>query len=171
MLRRRTFLIAGLAAAAPAYAASGNVPLPQSIDQLAGLPLQTFDGAATTFGAHLLPAPTLVSFWASWCAPCVVEARHLSNVRSRYSAERLNIVGLNVELIANDEGARRFIERTRPNYTQLRADMSTYQAFGGAEALNLPRLYVFNASGQPVAAFGAVTTQQIDRAAASVVLR
>ncbi|MGD9981469.1 MAG: TlpA disulfide reductase family protein [Hyphomonadaceae bacterium] len=171
MLRRRALLMAALAAAAaPARAASSDVPLPPALDQLLSLPLQRFDGVETTLGDHLRPGPALVSFWASWCAPCVVEARHLSNVRRRYDVQRLNIVGLNVELIANEAGVRRFLERTRPTFTQLRADMSTYRAFGGsATQLTLPRLYAFDATGRPTAAFGAVTVGQINRAAASIV--
>ncbi|MBX3430662.1 MAG: TlpA family protein disulfide reductase [Hyphomonadaceae bacterium] len=169
MLQRRTVLIAGLAAATPAYATTA-VPLPPSLDELSGLPLQTLDGADTTLGQHLGPGPAVISFWASWCAPCVEEAMHLSTVRHRYDEARLNIIGLNVELIAaNDEGVRRFLDRTRPTYKQLRADMSTYQAFGGAAQLNLPRLFVFDATGRPTAAFGAPDAPAVNRAIAQVV--
>ena len=169
MLQRRTILIAALAAAAPAYAASG-VPLPPSLDRLSSLPLQTFAAAATTLGAHLRPGPAVISFWASWCAPCVEEAGYLSTIRHRYGADRLNIIGLNVELIANEEGVQRFLTQARPTYLQLRADMSTYHAFGGdALQLNLPRLFIFDANGQPTAAFAAMNVQAANRAVASVV--
>lgn len=168
MLQRRTLLIAGLAAATPAYAAP--VPLPPSLDDLSSLPLQTFTGEATTLGRNLGPGPSVISFWASWCAPCVEEAMHLSTLRQRYDQARLNIIGLNVELIAgNDEGVRRFLDQTRPTYTQLRADMATYQAFGGEAQLNLPRLFVFNATGRPTAAFAAFDAPAVNRAVANVV--
>lgn len=174
MLHRRTLLIAGLALAAPAYAEDGAVALPPSLDRLGALELETFEGAATTLGAHLPPGPAVISFWASWCAPCIVEARHLARVRRRFGPERLAIVGLNVELVANDDGVRRFLAQTRPNYTQLRASMATYHAFGGhPQELSLPRLFVFAADGQPVAAFGrydgASTFRAIDRAIAAIV--
>lgn len=171
-MQRRMLLLAGLAAAAPAYAASDAVPLPPSLDELASLSLETFDGAATTLGAHLRPGPAVVSFWASWCAPCVAGTRHLSDVRRRLGAERLSIIGLNVELLSGDEGVNRFLERTRPTYMQLRASMATYQAFGGGEQLNLPRLYVFAADGRPAAAFagyGEGGLRAIDRAIERVV--
>jgi len=173
MLQRRTFFIAGLAAAAtPAFAATGDVPLPPSLDQLSNLSLETFNDEPTTLGQHVRPGPAVVSFWASWCAPCVDEALHLSDVRRRLGADRLSIIGLNVELIGGGEGVTRFLARTRPNYTQLRASMATYQAFGGGEQLNLPRLFVFNANGRPTAAFsgfGGRSTRAVDRAIASVV--
>ena len=168
MLHRRTILIAGLAATTPAYATP--VPLPPALDDLSSLPLQTFTGEATTLGRNLRPGPAVISFWASWCAPCVEEAMHLSTVRHRYSETRLNIIGLNVELIVtNDDGVRRFLDRTRPTYTQLRADMATYQAFGGEAQLNLPRLFVFDANGRPTAAFGAFDAPTVNRAVANVV--
>jgi thiol-disulfide isomerase/thioredoxin len=169
MLQRRTFLIASLAAATPAFASAGDVPLPPSLDTLSNLPLERFDGAATTLGRHLRPGPSVISFWASWCAPCVDEARYLSTIRHRYELDRLNIIGLNVELVAGDEGVRRFLDLAQPTYTQLRANMSTYQAFGGAEQLNLPRLFVFDATGRPTAAFAAMNVQATNRAITNAV--
>ena len=174
MFRRRAILVgglsAGLAAAASAYAPSSGVPLPPSLDRLSSLPLQTFAAAATTLGAHLRPGPAVISFWASWCAPCVEEAGYLSTIRHRYDADRLNIIGLNVELMANEEGVQRFLAQVRPTYLQLSADMSTYHAFGGdAQQLNLPRLFIFDATGQPTTAFAAMNVQETNRAIASVV--
>ena len=167
MLQRRTFLIAGLAVATPAYATL--VPLPPSLDDLSSLPLQTFANEATTLGRNLRPGPSVISFWASWCASCVEEAMHLSTVRHRYAETRLNIIGLNVELVANDEGVQRFLDQTRPTYTQLRADVPTYQAFGGEAQLNLPRLFIFDATGRATAAFGAFDAPAVNRAIANVV--
>ncbi|MCX7357899.1 MAG: TlpA disulfide reductase family protein [Alphaproteobacteria bacterium] len=167
MLQRRTILIAGLAAATPAYATP--VPLPPSLDDLSSLPLQTFANEATTLGRNLRPGPSVISFWASWCAPCVEEAMHLSTIRHRYDAVRLNIIGLNVELVANEDGVRRFLDQTRPTYTQLRADVATYQAFGGEAQLNLPRLFIFDATGRPTAAFGAFDAPTVNRAISNVV--
>jgi len=166
---RRTMLISALAAATPAAAASSGAALPPALDQLGALALETFEGAATTLGEHLPPGPAVISFWASWCAPCIAEAQHLTDVRRRLGPSRLAIVGLNVELIADQSGVRRFLDRTRPNYTQLRADMAAYHAFGGhARELTLPRLFVFAADGRPTAAFGAyngaTTFRAIDRA-------
>lgn len=168
MLKRRTFLIAGLAVATPAHATP--VPLPPSLDVLSSVPLQSFSGEDTTLGRHLRPGPAVINFWASWCAPCVEETMHLSSIRRRYDEARLNIIGLNVELVANEEGVRGFLERTRPAYTQLRADMSVYQAFGGDAQLSLPRLFVFDASGRPTAAFAAMNVQDVNRAIARVVV-
>jgi thiol-disulfide isomerase/thioredoxin len=175
MLQRRAVLFAALAAVAPAMAQTEGPPLPPVLDELAGLPLAAQDGAATTLGAHLGPGPTVISLWATWCGPCVAEARHLVRVRQRLGAARLNIIGVNVQ--RRDEAIEaeiaRFLELVRPNYPQLRGDMATYRAFGGGEELRLPRLYVFAADGRPAAAFGrydgAATFRAIDRAIARVV--
>lgn len=170
-MQRRSFIFAGMLAAATSAGASvGDVPLPPPLDALSNLPLVTFQGAATTLGAHLRPGPAVISFWASWCAPCVAEAGYLSTIRRRYGADRLNMIGLNVELIDDDEAVQLFLAEARPNYTQLRADMSTYAAFGGdAAQLNLPRLFIFDASGRPRAAFAAMNVQAANRAIAGIV--
>ena len=78
------------------------------------------------------------------------------------------MIGLNVELVANEEGVQRFLAQARPNYTQLRGNMATYHAFGGeAERLNLPRLFVFDVTGRPTAAVAAMNVPETNRAIAS----
>jgi thiol-disulfide isomerase/thioredoxin len=173
--RRRHLATFGAALLTPASAIAQAAPPPPALDALENIALTQADGAATTLGAHLTPGPAVVQFWATWCGPCIAETRHLSRTRRTLGADRLAIVGVNVQ--RRDQHAEaeiaRFLERTRPNYPQVRGDMAAYRAFSNGETLLLPRLYVFAADGRPVAAFGryngAATFRAIDRAIESVV--
>lgn len=177
MISRRILLGAGAALAIPGAAraqAPASPPLPGSLSELSALTLSSPDGAATTLGALLGPGPSVISFWATWCAPCLQEARHLAEMRSRIPAARLNIIGINVDRTRDEARLADFLRRGRVNYTQTRGDLAAYQAFGGGQQILLPRLFVFDASGRATAAFGryfgARTLRDIDRAVERVLV-
>jgi thiol-disulfide isomerase/thioredoxin len=169
MISRRSLLGAFALASSSAYADTPDgPPLPPTLPELSGLTLTEPDGVATTLGQTLRPGPAVVSFWATWCAPCVMEARHLAAARTRIAPAELNIVGINVDRNRDEARLADFLRRGRVNYTQVRGDAAAYRAFGGGEQILLPRLFVFDADGQPIAAFGryfgGATLRQVDRA-------
>lgn len=178
MIQRRAFMLtAGAATLTPARARADSLPLPPSLDALSPLAVAREDGAPITLGAALTPGPAVISFWATWCAPCILEARHLARMRSRFSVEALNIVGVNIDRQRDPARMAQFRERGRMNYVQLLGDFALYSAFNGGDAavIALPRLFVFAADGRPTAAFGryngAATLRQIDNAVEAVVQR
>jgi cytochrome c biogenesis protein CcmG/thiol:disulfide interchange protein DsbE len=173
-LSRRTVLAVVGASAAPAFAANDGPSLPPRLSRLVSTPLTLSDATPTTLGAHTpSDRPSVISFWATWCAPCVTEARHLARTRTRHGIDRLNIIGINVDRDRDEAAIAGFLEHTGVNYTQLRGDLAAYQSFGGGEQILLPRLFVFDRIGQPTAAFGRyaqfVTLGRIDRAIEAVV--
>jgi len=174
-MRRRTVIAALLTGfAAPPLAHADSVPLPPSLGALGELALTTGDGAQTTLSESLMPGPSVISFWATWCAPCLLEGRHLARVRARYAPEALNIIGVNIDQRRNEARIAAFMARgNMGEYTQLRGGHDTYLAFErGARAIALPRCFVFAADGRATAAFGryngAATLRQIDSAIAGV---
>ena len=159
MLDRRSALgLLAAAAAAPARAAEplkGQPGLPGPLDRYRGLPVRRIDGEPSTLGRLLgPPRPTVVSFWATWCAPCAIEGRRLARLRSLHPDARLAIVGLNIDSRPDPLRLDLFRRKAHMTYTQGVDALAAYQEITGALTVALPRTYVFDGAGQPVAAFG-----------------
>jgi hypothetical protein len=175
MLARRSLLAAGLAAATPSLAFADRIapPLPPALTRLGDVPLLR-NGAGTTLSQVLTPgAASVITIWATWSAPCALEARHLGRVRARIQPARLNILGVNVDTRANEIEIARFLQAQRAFYAQARGTVEAYAAFGCGEEITLPRLFVFDRSGRPLAAFdrylGEQTSRRIDEAVAAAI--
>ena len=170
MLARRSLLAAGLAAATPSVAFADRMapPLPPALPTLHDVRLQQ-NGADITLAEVLAPgAASVISFWATWCGPCAIEAQHLGRMRMRIAPARLNILGVNLDTRANEIEISRFLQAHRAFYAQVRGTVEAYAAFGCGEEILLPRLFVFGRTGQPIAAFdrylGEQTGRRIDEA-------
>ena len=150
-------LTAGVSA--PARAAepplADQPALPGPLSRYRDLPVRRIDGEVGTLG-RLLGAPraAVVSFWATWCAPCALEGRRLAQIRIAYPDERLAIVGLNIDSQADTARLDQFRRQAAMNYTQGIDARAAYMEIARQAQPTLPRTYVFDAGGQPVAAFG-----------------
>ena len=160
MIDRRDLIAAMMAAAAlPARAAepalADQPALPGPLARYRDLPVRRIDGGAQTLGGLLgAPRPAVVSFWATWCGPCALEGRQLARLRNLYPHARLAIVGLNLDTQADAPRLDRFRRKAAMNYTQGIDANAAYAEITGRTQPLLPRTYVFDAAGQPVAAFG-----------------
>jgi thiol-disulfide isomerase/thioredoxin len=161
-------------AAEPALADQPELPGPLS--RYRDLPVRRIDGEPATLGRLLgPPRAAVVSFWATWCAPCALEGRRLAQLRMAYPDERLAIIGLNIDTLADERRLDQFRRRAEMNYTQGLGGKPAYLEITGRPTVVLPRTYVFDAAGRPVAAFGrffgARTLQAIDEAVQRAVAR
>lgn len=91
-------LLAAVAATAPAAAS----PAPD-------FTLKTLDGPALRL-AEQRGQVVLVNFWASWCAPCLVEMPSLQALARRHGPEQLVVLAVNFKESAPT--AQRFVQRT-----------------------------------------------------------
>ena len=175
MIDRRSLIAlvaAGVALPARADALADQPALPGPLPRYRDLPVRRIDGEPQTLG-HLLgrPRPAVVSFWATWCAPCALEGRRLARLRSAYPDERLAIVGLNIDTQAERTSLDLFRRRAEMNYTQGLDARAAYIEIAGQSQLALPRTYVFDGAGKPVAAFGRFFGDRTLRALDEVVRR
>jgi len=156
--RREVLAMLAAGAAVPARAAeplADQPPLPGPLPRYRDLPVRRIDGEAGTLGRLLgPPRAAVVSFWATWCAPCALEGQRLAQIRTLYPDERLAIVGLNIDGQADAARLDRFRRKAEMNYTQGVDARAAYVEIAGRAQLALPRTYVFDADGRPVAAFG-----------------
>lgn len=64
-------------------------------DVLPNLTLKTINGKNITIQSLIKDEPVLINFWATWCAPCKKEMRHLKHFDNKYSD--LSIIAINVD--------------------------------------------------------------------------
>ncbi len=136
-----------------------NAPLPQPLQTYASIQLETPAGGKAPLGALLQNgAPTILSFWASWCVPCRQEAPALAQLRQKYPPDKLNILYLNIEGRAADGPAQKFLADTGakglPYHYINPADFKTIIK---SNMIALPRSYIFNQHGTALKAFTGYT--------------
>jgi thiol-disulfide isomerase/thioredoxin len=86
----------------------------------------------------------LLDFWASWCAPCVVEIPHLIDLQQRYGLRGLQVVGISLDesITPVKAVARRFAF----NYPVLLGDAKLGENYGGI--LGLPVQFLVGPDGK-----------------------
>ena len=107
-----------------------------------------FDGSEGS-PADFAGTPTVINFWASWCAPCVVEMPAFEAVH-RELQPQVAFLGLNV----GDEpaAARALVERTGVTYPLATdPDSTIFQSFGG---IGMPTTVLVDADGIIVTMIG-----------------
>lgn len=84
-----------------------------------------------------------LDFWSSWCAPCRRAMPHLDALRRQFSRDDLEVVGVNVDPLADD--ALRFLEQVPVSYPI--ASDPTAAAAGRFGVSVLPALVVVDRAG------------------------
>jgi peroxiredoxin len=85
----------------------------------------------------------LLDFWASWCAPCIVEIPHLTELQKHYS-DRLQVIGVSMDEKA--QSAKKVVTTYRINYPIIMADAAFGKRYG--DVLGLPEIYLIGRDGK-----------------------
>ncbi|MFQ5722887.1 MAG: redoxin family protein [Terriglobia bacterium] len=107
-------------------------------DPLPELRLATSAGEELRLRSQLRPGRrTLVNVWATWCAPCAREMPELERLRSHFSAQGIDLIGLNVDTdpAADVEG---FLAKTGVQYPNYRGGQQVIEALYRTEELSVP---------------------------------
>ncbi len=133
------FVAASLAAsAAPAGLATDNL-----LNQKAsGFTLTGLDGQTLRL-ADFRGEVVLLNFWATWCAPCLVEMPVFANWQKQYGPRGLQAIGISMDDDAAP--ARRVVERLKLNYPVAMGDERLAALYGGV--LGLPLTFVIGRDG------------------------
>jgi cytochrome c biogenesis protein CcmG, thiol:disulfide interchange protein DsbE len=107
---------------------------------------------------ELRGTPVVLNFWASWCAPCRVEAPVLERGWRQAGRQGVLFVGLNLQDVTGD--ARNFLREFGVTYLNVREpDDETLRRYG---ATGLPETYFISAGGDVVAhVIGAIDEVQL----------
>jgi thiol-disulfide isomerase/thioredoxin len=109
-------------------------------------PLQTGAGREITL-ADKRGKVILVNFWATWCAPCVVEMPYLDTLQARYGSDDFEVVTVSMDQTFED--AQAFFQRNELNNLQLYHDPSMSAAFAvmGTTGRGLPLTILYDRTG------------------------
>lgn len=91
----------------------------------------------------------VVTFFASWCPPCLAEFKALNIVKSDLGSDNVTIIALNVfeEFDDNDEvRMKEFLSNTKPEFAVFEGNEDTRNLFGGIN--RIPTLLVFDRNGK-----------------------
>jgi peroxiredoxin len=104
------------------------------------------DGTTVSSDAYRGQA-MLITFFATWCSPCLQEIPALKAVQARFQDQGFSVVALSV-----DEGGAhsvaRLVKKAGINYQVLMADQTTRNNFGGVSTI--PTSFLVNKSGHVV---------------------
>jgi cytochrome c biogenesis protein CcmG, thiol:disulfide interchange protein DsbE len=108
--------------------------------------LKRLDGRGQIDLASLLgKKPIVLDFWASWCVPCIDEAKRLTAANKRYG-DRVAIVGVDTKDFAPD--ARAWQRKHGVTYPSVHdGDGKVLAKYGG---LPIPRIFFIDRHGKVV---------------------
>jgi thiol-disulfide isomerase/thioredoxin len=100
----------------------------------------------------------LVTFFATWCPPCMEEVPTLIKLQKKYGNDGFSVVGLSV-----DQGGavvvRQLVEKKSINYPVAMANAQTMQDFGGV--YGIPVSFLVNKKGNVVKKYTGYIPQSI----------
>jgi thiol-disulfide isomerase/thioredoxin len=86
----------------------------------------------------------LVTFFATWCPPCMQEVPDLIDLQEQYGEKGFSVVALSVDQ-SGAKVVKRLVERRFINYPVLMADGATAKGFGGVAGI--PTTFLVNGQG------------------------
>jgi cytochrome c biogenesis protein CcmG/thiol:disulfide interchange protein DsbE len=121
--------------------------------------LRDFAGGTVDF-ARLRGKPVVLNFWASWCQPCVAQARILGEVAQAHATDSVAFIGINTG--DDPERAKRFARDHALPYPSVLDTDGVAAAYG---ANTLPTLVVVDPQGNIASVISRVVgPDQIDAA-------
>ena len=114
---------------------------PEGRDAGPGRPAPAFAlprlGSADQYGSRELQGRlAVVTFWASWCEPCAVEARLVERVWQRYREQGVTVLGVTVD--EDEREALSFVKRHGLTYPNVRDSGPVASAF---RLQGMPEMY------------------------------
>ena len=89
----------------------------------------------------------LVTFFATWCPPCIQEIPTLIEVHNEFGPKKFSVIGLSVDQDGK-KIVRQLVERKKINYPVMMADNSVTRSFGGV--YGIPTTFLVNMRGNVV---------------------
>lgn len=131
---------------AQTFPSSPYIKMPQPLPAPA-LSWQNEHGETRTL-ADYVGNVVILNFWATWCAPCVIELPHLEKLQRRYGAAGLKVVALSTDKEGPDT-VKNFLAQRNLGRLEVanNADPAVLSPF---QVRALPVSFVIDADGQMI---------------------
>jgi peroxiredoxin len=90
--------------------------------------------------------PVVLNFWATWCAPCRIESKWLTQLRTQYHANGLEVLGVSMDDPGQEAEIARFVRTFAVTYPILVDGQQIAAAYGGVPYL--PQTFFIDRSGR-----------------------
>jgi len=87
----------------------------------------------------------VVTFWASWCGPCMKELPILENVQRHAGADRLRVIAVNID---DDSSARRHMRRQLKDFQLLMTTDEGKKARRAFGVKGVPNMFMIDHLGE-----------------------
>ena len=85
----------------------------------------------------------LLNFWATWCAPCLVEMPVFAKWQEQYGPQGFQVIGISMD--DNSAPVRKVLSKLKLNYPIAMGDAALGERYGGV--LGLPLTYFIDRNG------------------------
>lgn len=124
-------------------------------------------GETLSLADHVGERPLVVNFWASWCAPCYLEAPVLQSYWQQYRDQGVLFVGVQTQDKGQYTEGRAFLDQFGLSFPNAIDDDSRVSIGWGL--LGVPETFFVSRSGEVVAKhIGPVTAEVMDRQLAAL---
>lgn len=100
----------------------------------------------------------LVTFFATWCPPCLQEIPSLVELQQEFSADGFSVIAMSVDQGGSAQVAE-LVEQQAIDYPVLMADAETVENFGGI--YNIPVSFLVNKSGTVVKRYNGLVAYSV----------
>lgn len=112
--------------------------------------LNTLNGKTTTIN-QLRKAghKMLINVWATWCLPCATEMPELEKLRTRFAANKIDLIGVSVDT-EKDADIKGFVKNKRVTYPIFAGGISTIEQLYATDTLSVPMSILIDEKGKIV---------------------
>jgi thiol-disulfide isomerase/thioredoxin len=136
-------------------------PMPPVEINPANLGWRLIDGRRQTLADYRGKA-VILDFWATYCPPCIEGIPHFNELKRRYEAEGLQIVGLHVGGDEDKPNIPEFIEKLQMSYGLGYPEQTTTDFYLQGDD-RIPQTLVFDRNGRLVEKFVGFTPEIKDK--------
>jgi thiol-disulfide isomerase/thioredoxin len=111
------------------------------------LKIKKLDSTFSSLRQQLKPGrKAVINLWASWCAPCKTEMPELDKLRTQLAANRVDLIGLNVDVDPQAKIAL-FLQKTKVSYPVYLGGVPAVEQLFNSDDMSVPLSVLLDEKG------------------------